>query len=183
MVVTFQILLFMLLSLCLGMKSVPYPQKTYSTTPLNLEILAIYEMNSKVWGTYKLDKEYIYQVENKEKTLLKKNINQFIQESLLFEKNKLFLIHNGSNDKNRGKLLIKSFSYISHKSGLTIELYKNKNDYFDLNYAKLNEILSTMATDTKTTLNGPDYLHVGNMDCKKTYHRYICKTSITISVI
>ena len=183
MVVIIRTLLVMLLSLCVGMKSIPYPQKAYSTTPLNLEIVAIYEMNRAVWGTYKLDKEYIYQVENKEKTLLKKNINQFIQESLLFEKNKLFLIHNGSNDKNRGKLLIKSFSYISNKSGLTIELYKNKNDYFDLNYAKLNEILSTKTTENKITLNGPEYLHVGNMNCKKTYHRFICTTSLTISVI
>jgi len=165
------------------MKSISYPPKSYSTTPLNLEILAIYEMNSKVWGTYKLDKEYIYQVENKAKTLIKKNVSQFIQESLLFEKNKLFLIHNGSNDKNKGKLLIKSFSYINHRSDLTIELYKNKNDYFDLNYLKLNEILSTIAPDNKVNFNGPDYLHVGNMNCKKTINRYICKTNLTLSVI
>ena len=176
-------MLVLLLPICIGMKSIPCPPKSYSTTPLNLEILAIYELNNKVWGTYKLDKEYIYQVEDKHKILIKKNVSRFIQESLLFEKNKLFLIHNGSNDKNKGKLLIKSFSYINHRSDLTIELYKNKDDYFDLNYTKLKDILYTIIPDNKANLNGPDYLHVGNMNCKKTMHRYTCKTRITLSVI
>lgn len=173
------------LVLSLGMKKPSINTKSYLTKTVSFKLVSIYTINPIVWGTYKLSKEYIYKVDKNTKKLTKLSYssNKFLKESLLFEKNKLFIIKNDSNKQSKGRLLVKSFPYHINKNSLEIELFKNKDDFFELSYSKIINTLNKINNLDGLRFIGPDYLYVSKMDCKKGQRNYKCVTNITLSLI